>query len=98
MLFSLVWIQAAGGLLGHILWQKRQRKSLLAHIHVWSGRALITLGMINGGPGLLLSSVASRGSYIAYGVISGVMWLLFVSSAAVYETRRNQRAPVVEKE
>jgi hypothetical protein len=49
------------------------------------GRILITLGMINGGLGLLLADNASRGEKIAYGVIAGFIWLLWMVIAVLGE-------------
>jgi hypothetical protein len=53
--------------------------------------------MINGGLGLLLASDApaftgvapSRGQIIAYGVIAGIMWLLWVSASVYGERKRS---------
>lgn len=98
MLFSLVWIQAIGGFLGHYLWTKSHSKTLVAHTHVWLGRALITLGMINGGLGLLLSGDAGRGAYIAYGVIAGVSWLLLVSNAVSHEYKMAKQGPASSRD
>ena len=40
--------------------------------HIWLGRALITLGMINGGLGMLFSGGdPTRSEIIAYGVVAG---------------------------
>ena len=52
--------------------------------------------MINGGLGLLLASDApaftgfapSQGQIIAYGVIAGIMWLLWVSASIYGERKR----------
>jgi hypothetical protein len=63
---------------------------------------VITLGMINGGLGMLLASDApaflafrpNQGQIIAYGVVAGIMWLLWVAAAVVGE-RRRARAPAV---
>lgn len=63
--------------------------------------------MINGGLGLLLASdapaftgfAASRGQMIAYGVIAGIMWLLWVSAAVFGERKRKiSRQAAVNKE
>lgn len=43
--------------------------------------------MINGGLGLLLSSNASRGDYIAYGVVAGVIWVAYIAVAAFGEVK-----------
>lgn len=42
------------------------------------GRILITLGIINGGLGLLFSGDDTRGESIAYGVIAAVIWLTYI--------------------
>lgn len=61
------------------------------------GRLLITLGMINGGLGLLLSSNASRGDYIAYGVVAGVIWVAYIAIAAFGEVKDHGKAKGGEK-
>ena len=51
--------------------------------HVWSGRIFLTLGMVNGGLGLMMTGVhhnTVQGS-IAYGTIAGVMWLTWMAVA-----------------
>lgn len=66
---------------------------------------MITLGVINGGLGMLLASDApaflafrpSRGQIIAYGVVAGSMWLAWVAAAIIGERRRKQR-PMAAKE
>jgi hypothetical protein len=73
-------------------------------VHVWLGRALLTLGIVNGGLGLLLASRARRRAspailrrqHIAYGVFAGVMWLLWVVFAVAGEVRRG-KAPAKPK-
>ena len=37
--------------------------------------------MINGGLGLLFSSDGTKGDYIAYGVVAGVVWVSYISVA-----------------
>lgn len=62
--------------------------------------------MINGGLGMLLASDApafmafrpSRGQIIAYGVVAGMMWLLWIAAAVVGERRRARASPVARKE
>ena len=79
----------------HLGYKRHRQRTIVSHGHIWLGRILITLGMINGGLGLLLSNNASRGECIAYGVIAGLVWLLWVILAAFGERRRSQaRGPV----
>lgn len=55
-----------------------QRRTIITHAHIWLGRIIITMGMINGGLGLQLTGV-STGSYIAYGVVVGLFWLTWMA-------------------
>jgi len=45
--------------------------------HIWYGRVLIICGVINGGLGLQLAANSSNGN-IAYGVVAGAMFVLYV--------------------
>lgn len=60
--------------------------------------------MINGGLGLLLAYNAplgfapSRGQVIAYGVIAGIMWLLYVTAAIIGERRRSVAGKKIDDE
>lgn len=64
------------------------------------GRALITLGMINGGLGLNFASDASRGEYIAYGVIAGVIWVTWicVDIGMIFKERDRTLTPVGKRQ
>lgn len=51
---------------------------------------MITLGIVNGGLGLELAD-KGKGAYIAYGVVAGIVWLLYIAVAVYGEvTRRNK--------
>lgn len=50
------------------------KKTAWTHLHVWYGRVLIFLGIVNGGLGLYLASdtpAYSRAGTIAYSVLAG---------------------------
>lgn len=49
-----------------------------SHAHIWLGRVLITLGIIDGGLGLMLGHNTTRKDQIIYGVIAGSMWVAYV--------------------
>lgn len=90
MLFCLVFCQAIGGYIHHWFYKNHNRQDVVAWTHVWLGRIVITLGMINGGLGLMLSGNATRGEYIAYGVITACIWLawvLMVTFTSIKKTR-----------
>lgn len=61
-------------------------------MHLWLGRAAITLGIINGGLGLKLANDSPRAGFIAYGVIAGVVWLVWVTAIVLGEKRRARAA------
>lgn len=100
----MLFFQPILGLVHHLKFKKYSRRTVWSHAHLWIGRIVITLGIINGGLGLHLASDApafsgfapSNGQIIAYGVIAGCMWSLWVIAAIIGERRRakgiNQRA------
>lgn len=79
--------QPIGGLIHHYMYKKYQRRTIWATTHVWWGRIILTLGIINGGLGLMLSGNTVKGE-IAYGVIAGVMWLIWMA-VAIWGSRRS---------
>ena len=54
-------------------------------IHTWTGRAAITLGMINGGLGLLLSEDGGKRAYIGYGVVTALIWVAWTANWVRWE-------------
>lgn len=94
VLFAILFFQPVMGYIHHLRFKKVQRRTLWSYGHLWLGRIAITLGMINGGLGLLLAYDAplgfapSQSQVIAYGVVAAIMWLLYVTAAVVGERRR----------
>lgn len=94
VLFAALFFQPIMGYVHHLKYKKYQRRTFWSYGHLWLGRLAITLGMINGGLGLLLAYDAplgfapSQGQVIAYGVVTGIMWLLYVAVAIAGERRR----------
>lgn len=77
---------------------KKPGRTIWGWMHVWNGRSLITLGVINGGFGIRLASkspfqdaATTRKAYIGYGVVGGLMWLLYAGVSALFAYRRNAR-------
>ncbi|KAI9872543.1 MAG: hypothetical protein M1830_001493 [Pleopsidium flavum] len=79
---SLLTLQPLLGLTHHIHYVRTSRRTLWATAHVWLGRALITLGIINGGLGLQLSD-NTRSGEIVYGVVAGIVALVYVAVLVV---------------
>ena len=71
-------IQPVTGLTHHLLYKRVGRPNAATYPHIWWGRAIITLGIINGGLGLKLSANTKSGE-IAYGVVAGVMWCIWMA-------------------
>lgn len=94
ILLALLFFQPIMGYVHHLRFKKFKRRTLWSYGHLWLGRIAITLGIINGGLGLLLAYDAPLGfaptqsQVIAYGVVAGIMWLLYVAAAIVGERRR----------
>jgi len=61
-------------------------------LHLWIGRILITLAMLNGGLGFRLASKSpfppAKSAKIAYAIVAVVMWLLYIIIVSVFEARK----------
>ncbi|KAK2740718.1 hypothetical protein FQN55_008772 [Onygenales sp. PD_40] len=94
----LMLAQPFVGFIHHRMFMKTQKRGAWTHIHIWYGRVLILLGIINGGLGLQLAS-NSKGGTIAYGVVGGVMGAGYYIMAVVAEMkRRNQKEDIGSEE
>lgn len=93
------------GLIHHSMYKRRAAsyklggprpgRTVPGYIHLWLGRLLIPLGMVNGGLGLRLAgnspyAGSSKTKYIAYGVGAGIMFLLYVIFVITGELRRSK--------
>ena len=104
ILFALLFFQPIMGYIHHLKYKKYQCRTIWSYGHLWLGRIGITLGMINGGLGLFLASDAplgfapSRSQVIAYGVIAGIIWLLWATAAVIGERRRSKAGRKIDDE
>jgi hypothetical protein len=61
-------------------------------LHLWIGRILITLAIVNGGLGFRLASESpfppAKSAKIAYAVVAVIMWLLYIIIVSVFEVRK----------
>jgi hypothetical protein len=97
--FALLAFQTAFGLVHHILFKRKGQRQIWSYAHIWTGRTLVTLGIINGGLGMQLGNVSKAGK-IAYGVLAGLIWIVWMAVAVVSEFRSPPKAdsePVIEK-
>ncbi|KAI8936627.1 hypothetical protein NX059_007026 [Plenodomus lindquistii] len=93
MVLILVFFQPITGWLHHVLFKKYSHRTAWSYAHIWLGRIAVTLGIINGGLGLKLAdsmNMSSQGGIIAYGVIAGLVWLVWVAAMVVGERRRKR--------
>ncbi|TVY31409.1 Cytochrome b561 and DOMON domain-containing protein, partial [Lachnellula subtilissima] len=74
---ALFLLQPFLGLAHHFLYQKHSSRTPVSHIHIWYGRILMILAVINGGLGLQLAA-NTRSGEIVYGVLAGVMAVVYV--------------------
>lgn len=79
---SLIAFQPAMGLLQHQYCGKYGKRGPLGRLHQWFGRAIVALGIINGGLGLHLTGIgtplAPIGAVLAYSVVAGLVGLGYV--------------------
>ena len=61
-------------------------------IHIWMGRAIIIISMINGGLGLLMASDATRSQQIAYDVVAAVVWAAMITVIVRVEKTKDLRS------
>lgn len=87
LLFIFLWLQPIFGLLHHFAFKKQQIRTTSSYIHLWVGRISITLGIINGGLGFLLSRNLGPGPKV-YGVFAAIIWLLYIMAIIVGERKR----------
>lgn len=89
LLFVIFFFMPFGGALHHKMYKKVQKRTLWSYGHIFTGRAGIILGMVNGGLGLHLAD-AGRSSIIAYGVIAGLMGVVYIGAIVFGENKRRQ--------
>ena len=83
----LLLLQPFFGVINHVHFVKAQRRGAWAFLHVWYGRILIIMGIINGGLGLQLAGNTKAGK-ITYAVLGGVVGAALCIMAIVVESRR----------
>lgn len=91
----LMILQPVLGWLHHRNYLKYQRRTLVSYGHLWYGRALMIVGIVNGGIGLRLAE-ASVGLIIAYSVIGVVACLIYAAGAIHKEVKLHKRKQQIE--
>lgn len=92
VVIGALFLQPFTGLTHHILFKRGKGRSYVAtYPHIWWGRIIVTLAIINGGLGLLLAwdtPSKSRGGAIAYGVVAGIIWVAWMIVIAITEGKK----------
>lgn len=89
---ALLGIQPILGWIHHSSYKRYQRRTFISHVHIWYGRILMALGVVNGGLGMQLASTDTK-YRIAYAVVSGVIGGLYIGSA-IWGAIKRRRAPL----
>ncbi|KAK7752889.1 hypothetical protein SLS62_005232 [Diatrype stigma] len=89
----LMALQPLGGWLHHRHYLQHARRGAVSHVHIWYGRALMVMGVVNGGLGIQLASGGdARGKplTIGYSVAAAVVAVLYLGAKA-FGTMRARR-------
>jgi len=89
IVIGVLLLQPIGGLLAHKLFVEKHQKTWAHYVHRWIGRVFLILGAINGGLGLQLSG-NTRAGEIAYGVLAGFFFLLWLA-VALYDNYKPRK-------
>ena len=105
IVIGVLFFQPFLGLLTHALFKKKGKTPAIGIIHRWIGRVFLVLGVINGGLGFQIAW-ANKPAEIAYGVVAGFFFLLWLGAALMRHLvldKRTQRrlsdeSGIVEKD
>ena len=74
----------------HVLCRKHGKRTVISYIHIWYGRCLMILGIVNGGLGLQLAA-GPKSWIIAYSVVGGLVALLYAAACVLKDLRGSSR-------
>jgi hypothetical protein len=87
---ALMGIQPILGWLHHQYYLKHTQRGLISHAHIWYGRALMLMGIVNGGLGIELAE-GGTDITVAYCVLAAVFVIVYVASIVI----RSMRKPTI---
>lgn len=90
-------LQPVLGLLHHRHYVKHQVRSPVSYAHIWYGRILLLLGIVNGGVGLYAAG-SPQTFTIAYAVVAAVSGVAYIASAVVGGMRKKNAEDTTPKE
>jgi RP/EB family microtubule-associated protein len=97
IVLGLLTFQPLWGVLHHLGFKSKQRRTGISYVHIWLGRIAVILGMINGRLGIRITGIGNvagevtKGYTIAYMIVVAVMGTLFIASAVYGELRGSRR-------
>ncbi|KAF7889144.1 hypothetical protein EAF00_009444 [Botryotinia globosa] len=89
ILVILFFIQPFLGLIHHWRYMRAQQRGMFGHIHLWYGRILIVLAVINGGLGLQLAANTRNGE-VAYAVVAAFMGAFYIGVVILTSMRKKR--------
>lgn len=89
ILLTLLCVQPATEIINHHFYHINQRVIIVAHVHIWLGRALLVAGVVQGGLGSLFAASFRHANVelwprIAYGLVAAIMWIVYMVFGVVY--------------
>ena len=92
IVISLLSLQPILGYVHHMMYKRKQRRTVFSHLHIWYGRILMVIGIINGG-----RQTGGEGSLgIAFAVLAGIFGGIYIG-AAIWGIIKRRRAARTEK-
>ncbi|RDA88148.1 hypothetical protein CP532_6761 [Ophiocordyceps camponoti-leonardi (nom. inval.)] len=88
---ALMCLQPILGYLHHMYFLKHRTRGPVSYAHIWYGRCLMILGLVNGGLGIWLTG-SNRTFVIVYSVLAIFFFLLYVGVSVLFSIRK-MRAP-----
>ncbi|KAH7150796.1 hypothetical protein DER46DRAFT_562262 [Fusarium sp. MPI-SDFR-AT-0072] len=85
----LMIVQPILGWMHHTNYVKYQRRTTISYGHIWYGRVIMIVGIVNGGIGLQLSG-ASTGLIVAYSVV-GILVSAIYAAGAIHKMVQMRR-------
>ncbi|RYP04208.1 hypothetical protein DL764_004598 [Monosporascus ibericus] len=102
VIVCLMVLQPIGGYMHHRYFLQHKRRGAISHVHIWYGRALMLMGVVNGGLGIRWAADGEiRGSplMIAYSVVAAGMAVIYLGGKGFGVARRRRRgAAAAEKD
>ncbi|RYP87395.1 hypothetical protein DL769_000491 [Monosporascus sp. CRB-8-3] len=94
VIVCLMVLQPIGGYMHHRHYLRHKRRGAISHAHIWYGRALMVMGVVNGGLGIRWASGGeARGSslMVAYTVVAAGMAVTYLGAKGFGVARRRRR-------